>query len=145
MESVENLMIGKETALLVMISKALMNGLVYRGKTDLITLQFLHFQRYPSVVAAASGYLPIYIRCSPGADNPPESGQARLKFLWNSGCGAISKAMRAWLSPLAVNRCSCFLATSPSDCLQIQYARAQPALAENLKRKRDSAQPSSPF
>ena len=37
-------MIGKETALLVMVSKAFMKRLVYRCKTDSITLQFFAFK-----------------------------------------------------------------------------------------------------
>ena len=44
METVENLMIGKETALLVVISKAFMKRLVYRRKTDGVTLQFFAFK-----------------------------------------------------------------------------------------------------
>ena len=44
METVENLMIGKETALLVVISKAFMKRLVYRCKTDGVTLQFFAFK-----------------------------------------------------------------------------------------------------
>ena len=41
MESVENLMIGKETAFLVVIDKALVDSLVHRCKTDVVSLQFL--------------------------------------------------------------------------------------------------------
>ena len=37
-------MIGKETALLVVISKAFMKRLVYRCKTDGVTLQFFAFK-----------------------------------------------------------------------------------------------------
>lgn len=37
-------MIGKETALLVVISKAFMKRLVYRRKTDGVTLQFFAFK-----------------------------------------------------------------------------------------------------
>ena len=44
MKTVKNLMIGKETALLVMVSKAFMKRLVYRCKTDGVALQLFAFK-----------------------------------------------------------------------------------------------------
>ena len=41
MESVEDLMIGKEAGTLFMIHESLVDGFIYRDKTDLIPFQFL--------------------------------------------------------------------------------------------------------
>ena len=41
MESVEDLMVGKETAFLVVVDEALVQGLVHGHKPHLIALQFL--------------------------------------------------------------------------------------------------------
>ena len=87
MESVEDLVIGKEAGMLLMVHKSLVDGFLYRGKPDLIPFQLLTVE---DILQSFLLLLAVWAR--------------RLKFLWNSGCGAISKAMRAWLSPLAVNR-----------------------------------------
>ena len=41
MESVEDLMIGKEAGMLLMVHESLVDGFLYRGKTDLIPFQLL--------------------------------------------------------------------------------------------------------
>ena len=41
MESVEDLMIGKEAGMLLMVHESLVDGFLYRGKPDLIPLQLL--------------------------------------------------------------------------------------------------------
>ena len=41
MESVEDLMIGKEAGMLFMVHESLVDGFLYRGKPDLIPFQLL--------------------------------------------------------------------------------------------------------
>ena len=41
MESVEDLMIGKEAGMLLMVHESLVDGFIHRGKTDLIPFQLL--------------------------------------------------------------------------------------------------------